>query len=99
MAVFCSSRLDAYFLTIIAGIENTERVASDFSYVCFPIEIYGKLEVLEKKERKKETLEKSEAIIVRKYASYLDKQKTTNSSYPPLSLFWRSMFISAPFQK
>ena len=31
MAVFCSSRLDAYFLTIIAGIENTERVASDFS--------------------------------------------------------------------
>ena len=31
MAVFCSSRLDAYFLTIIAGIDNTERVASDFS--------------------------------------------------------------------
>ena len=31
LAVFCSSRLDAYFLTIIAGIENTERVASDFS--------------------------------------------------------------------
>ena len=25
------SRLDAYFLIIIAGIENTERVASDFS--------------------------------------------------------------------
>ena len=32
MAVFRLSRLDAYFLTIIAGIENTERVASDFSY-------------------------------------------------------------------
>ena len=31
MAFFCSSRLDAYFLTIIAGIDNTERVASDFS--------------------------------------------------------------------
>ena len=31
MAVFRLSRLDAYFLTIIAGIENTERVASDFS--------------------------------------------------------------------
>ena len=30
MAVFRSSRLDAYFLTIIAGIDNTERVASDF---------------------------------------------------------------------
>ena len=26
--------LDAYFLTIIAGIENTERVAYDFSNVC-----------------------------------------------------------------
>ena len=25
------SRLNAYFLIIIAGIENTERVASDFS--------------------------------------------------------------------
>ena len=33
MAVFRLSRLDAYFLTIIAGIENTERVASDFSNV------------------------------------------------------------------
>ena len=31
MGVFRSSRLDAYFLTIIGGIENTERVASDFS--------------------------------------------------------------------
>ena len=31
MAVFRSSRFDAYFLTIIAGIENIERVASDFS--------------------------------------------------------------------
>ena len=31
LAVFRSSRLDAYFLTIMAGIENTERVASDFS--------------------------------------------------------------------
>ena len=31
MAVFCSFRLDAYFLTIIAGIENTERVTCDFS--------------------------------------------------------------------
>ena len=31
LAVFCLSRLDAYFLTIIAGIDNTERVASDFS--------------------------------------------------------------------
>ena len=31
MAVFCLSKLDAYFLTIIAGIDNTERVASDFS--------------------------------------------------------------------
>ena len=28
---FILSRLDAYFLTIITGIENTERVASDFS--------------------------------------------------------------------
>ena len=34
MVVFRSSRLDAYFLTIIAGIENTERVASDFSNEC-----------------------------------------------------------------
>ena len=33
MAVFCSFRLDAYFLTIIAGIENTDRVASHFSNV------------------------------------------------------------------
>ena len=31
IAVFYSSRLDAYFLTIIAGIENTKSVASDFS--------------------------------------------------------------------
>ena len=31
MAVFYLSRLDAYFLIIIAGIDNTERVASDFS--------------------------------------------------------------------
>ena len=31
MTVFYLFRLDAYFLTIIAGIENTERVASDFS--------------------------------------------------------------------
>ena len=31
MAFFCLFRLDAYFLTIIAGIDNTERVASDFS--------------------------------------------------------------------
>ena len=31
MAVFCLSKLDAYFLTTIAGIDNTERVASDFS--------------------------------------------------------------------
>ena len=34
MAVFRSSRLDEYFLTIIVGIENTERVASDFSNEC-----------------------------------------------------------------
>ena len=33
MAVFRSFRLDAYFLTIIAGIINTERVAYDFSNV------------------------------------------------------------------
>ena len=55
-----------------------------------------------------QALEKSEATlsvlsipakIVRKYASNLDEQKNANSSYPPLSLFWRSMFISAPFQK
>ena len=31
MAVFRSSKSDIFFLTIIAGIENTERVASDFS--------------------------------------------------------------------
>ena len=31
MAVFRSSRLVAYFLTIIAGIGNTQRLASDFS--------------------------------------------------------------------
>ena len=31
MAVFCSSRLHAFFLSIITGIDNTERVASDFS--------------------------------------------------------------------
>ena len=31
MVVFRSSRLDAYFLTIIAEMENTERLASDFS--------------------------------------------------------------------
>ena len=31
LAVFHLSRLDTYFLTIIAGIENTERVAYDFS--------------------------------------------------------------------
>ena len=36
MAVFRSFRLDAYFLTIIAGIYNTERVASDFSNVYTP---------------------------------------------------------------
>ena len=33
MVFFCLSRLDAYFLTIIAGIDNTERMASDFSNV------------------------------------------------------------------
>ena len=31
LAVFRSSKSDTFFLTIIAGIENTERVASDFS--------------------------------------------------------------------
>ena len=31
MVVFCSSKFDVYFLTTIAGIDNTERVASDFS--------------------------------------------------------------------
>ena len=43
MVVFCLFRYDAYFLTIIAGIENTEGVASDFSNVwlsgfarCYP---------------------------------------------------------------
>ena len=53
-------------------------------------------------------LEKSEAtlsifsipaIIVRKYASNLDERKTANSSHPPPSLFWRSMFFSALFGK
>ena len=47
-------------------------------------------------------LEKSEAtlsvlsipaIIVRKYVFNLNEQNTANSFYPPLSLFWRSMFI------
>ena len=31
LAVFRLSKLDAYFLTIIAGIDNTERVASALS--------------------------------------------------------------------
>ena len=33
MANFRLSRLDAYFLTILVGIGNTERVAYDFSNV------------------------------------------------------------------
>ena len=54
------------------------------------------------------TLKKSEAtlsvfsipgIIVRKYASNLDEQKSANPSHPPLSLFWQSIFFSAPLQK
>ena len=54
------------------------------------------------------SLEKSEAtlsvfsipaIIVRKYTSKLDERKTVNSSHPPPSLFWRSMFFSAPLRK